>query len=60
MLTHHGLYTGPVTKHPYQDYGTDTTELAYHLHYEHGMPIADAWSHVYDGTAVRVHRGAHA
>lgn len=35
------------------------TDLAYHLHYEHGLPINDAWQHVYDGDAISAHRRAH-
>jgi hypothetical protein len=47
--------------HPFQNFTEeDTTELAYHLHYEHGFTIAAAWDEVYAGTAIRTHRGIHA
>lgn len=46
------------TKHAYAEY-TDDTELAYHLHYDHGMPLANAMKALQDDTVVRDHRGAH-
>lgn len=47
-----------VTKHPFAKY-TDLTELAYHLHYEHGMPLAQAMS-LSDEDLVAGHSDAHA
>ena len=55
------MYDSDMERHTFQDYTEDsTTELAYHLHYDHGMPIADAWQHVYNGTAIHTHRMIHA
>lgn len=50
-----------MTPHPFEPYAypEGMTDLAYHLHYEHGLPIADAWQHVYNGDAIRIHQGAH-
>lgn len=45
--------------HRYAEY-SDQAELAYHLHYDHGMPLASAMAALKDETATELHRGAHA
>ena len=44
--------------HTYQSY-SDSMELAYHLHYDHGFKWADAVA-MSDSERVATHQGAHA
>lgn len=45
-------------QHRYAEYGDDT-ELAYHLHYDHGLPLQEAMASLHDGTVAGRHREAH-
>lgn len=47
-----------MTPHRFEEY-QDTTELAYHLVYDHGMTMGDAFVNLSDARLVQSHRDAH-